>query len=131
LVICGGIVLCLEALCGALVPVLFGAEFTEAVGITRILLLSALIMSLKRVLNDCARGLGHPDYGLQAELASWLPLVPGFLLIGDTAIGVAWILVASSLAGLGVLSGRLLLNRHLASGAPDERAEVLAGARAA
>jgi O-antigen/teichoic acid export membrane protein len=131
LVICGTIVASMEALCGFLIPNLFGAEFGGAVGITRILLLSALFMSLKRVLNDCARGLGRPDFGLQAECASWLPLLPGFFLIGDSAAGVAWILVASSLTGLGVLATRLTLARASERGLPGERPDVLAGAHAA
>jgi O-antigen/teichoic acid export membrane protein len=131
LAVCGAIVLVMEAACGALIPVLFGAEFNDAVGITRILLLSALFMSLKRVLNDCARGLGHPEYGLQAELASWFPLLPGFLLLGDSATGVAWILVVSSFTGLGVLVGRLTFNRHVAAVAAEELPEVFVGARVA
>jgi O-antigen/teichoic acid export membrane protein len=109
-VVCGTIVAGLEALSSFLIPFFFGAEFDAAIGIVRILLLAAFFMSVKRILNDCARGLGRPDLGLRAELISWIPLVPGFVL-APSGDGVAWTLVASSALGAISLAVQIVLSR--------------------
>ena len=110
--VCGAIVVGLEALCSFLIPLFFGAEFEAAVGIARILLLAALFMGLKRILNDCARGMGRPDLGLKAELVSWLPLIPGFLLVGTSGTGVAWSLAISAATGAAALTAMVLYSRR-------------------
>jgi O-antigen/teichoic acid export membrane protein len=106
---CGLTVGMLEVLSSFLIPWFFGAQFGAAVNIARILLIAAFFMSVKRILNDCARGLGLPEMGLRGEVISWLPLLPGFLLAG-TAEGVAWTLVASSALGTGAVAAQLSLH---------------------
>ena len=73
-----------------------------------VLLLAALLHSLRRVLNDCARGLNKPELGLTAEVASWVPLLFGFLIFGHSGTSVAWTLVISATTGL-VTIGLLLV----------------------
>jgi O-antigen/teichoic acid export membrane protein len=109
--VCGAIAIALEALSSFVIPFFFGEEFHAAIGIARILLLASLLMSIKRVLNDCARGLGMPDLGLKAEAISWLPLAPGFLLFGNTAEGIAWTLVATSATCVIVLALQMARSR--------------------
>ena len=67
---------------------------------------------MKRILNDCTRGMGKPSMGLRAEVASWLFLIPGVWLLGDSGTGMAWALVISAATGFLVLSGSLLASRH-------------------
>jgi O-antigen/teichoic acid export membrane protein len=105
--VCGAIVVGLEALSTYLIPFFFGAQFEAAVGIARILLLAAFFMSMRRILNDCARGLGRPELGLRAEMVSWAPLIPGFLM-ANNGEEVAWTLVASSALSVFALLAQLL-----------------------
>jgi O-antigen/teichoic acid export membrane protein len=125
--VCGAIAFVLEALSSFVIPFFFGEEFNAAVGIARILLLAAFLMSIKRVLNDCARGLGRPDLGLKAEAISWLPLAPGFLLFGNTGEGIAWCLVASSGTGVIALIGLVVGSRQTF---PKAREELVRAAEA-
>jgi O-antigen/teichoic acid export membrane protein len=86
----------LEILSTYIIPILFGSEFHAAIGITRVMLLASFFMSIKRVLLDCTRGMGRPDWGLRAEILAWLPLAAGFSLLGDSGAGMAWTVVLSS-----------------------------------
>ncbi len=70
------VVVLLEVTAGRLVPLFFGSDFEDAVGITRILVLASLFMAARRVLTDGVNGLGHPGLGTIAEVASWIVLVP-------------------------------------------------------
>ncbi len=90
-----------------LVPHLFGHAFAPALGIARVLLISALLVSLRRLLADCARGAGLPAIGSAAEIAA-LALFPlAVVLIGGGATGVAWALVLSGALALGIVVPRL------------------------
>lgn len=102
---CAAVVGLLEVSVAWLVPFFFGEEFGGAVAVARILLVSALLLSARRVLADGARGIGWPGLGTVAELSSWLALVPALaLLVPAFAIeGVALALVISSATSLGVL----------------------------
>ena len=83
---------------GELVPLFFGSEFREASGIARLLLLAVLFMTARRILTDGASGLGHPELGTAAELASWVILVPALVLLLPpygaegvaVALAIAW-----------------------------------------
>jgi O-antigen/teichoic acid export membrane protein len=101
-VVAGGIVLSLELLAGRLVPLFFGHEFSDAVPLTRIILISAFCFGLRRVLSDCLSGMGRPGAGSMAEVSSWLVAVPAMLVLGHLsgAQGVAWGLVMGSGTGL-------------------------------
>ena len=98
MVTCGLVFGVLEIAAGWLVPTFYGAEFVDAVLLTRILLLSALLLAGRRVLVDLARGAGNPGYGTWAEVASWVSLVPALLVLTPTfgVEGVAWAMVISA-----------------------------------
>lgn len=88
-----------------LIPAFFGEEFAASVSLTQILLIGAVLLSMRRVLTDAARGLGMAALGSAAEVASWATLVPLIpLLIGPFGVkGVAYAFVASAALSLTVL----------------------------
>jgi O-antigen/teichoic acid export membrane protein/O-antigen ligase len=92
----------LELAAGRLIAVFFGAEFQSATAIARMLLLATLFMAARRLLTDCANGLGRPGLGTIGEVASWIFLVPAVavLLPRYDAVGVAAALALSWLASL-------------------------------
>jgi O-antigen/teichoic acid export membrane protein len=101
LLLCGIVVGATELALGFLVPHLFGAAFASAVGVGRILLISALFFCLTRVLSDCARGAGRPSLGTIAEVVSLGLLFPFVALLSASgAKGVALALVLASAAGV-------------------------------
>jgi O-antigen/teichoic acid export membrane protein len=121
LVACGGIVAVLELASGRLVVFFFGGEFADAASLMRILLLSALLFGIRRVLADCSRGLGRPEFGTTAEVASWLALVPLLVAFWDGgAGGIAWSMTICGAVGLAVQIA--LLARHVL--APARHASV-------
>ncbi len=102
---CMPVVLLLEAAVGWLVPLFFGGEFAGAVALARILLVAAMLLSVRRVLSDCVRGAGFPGYGTVAEVASAITLVFALVLFapGYGVEGVAFAMVCSAGVGLAVL----------------------------
>jgi O-antigen/teichoic acid export membrane protein/O-antigen ligase len=76
-----GAVIVLEILVPSLIPLFFGAAFSEAVPITRILLIGAFCASARRVLADGVRGAGYPTLGTIAEAASWMIMVPAMVVL--------------------------------------------------
>lgn len=110
------VVVAIELAAGWLVPTMFGKEFEGAVAITRVLLVSAFFLSVRRVLSDAARGAGQPVPGTVAEIVSWVALVPALVVLTPPlgATGVAWALTVSSAVGLGVLIGMLVLSGRAA-----------------
>jgi O-antigen/teichoic acid export membrane protein len=115
-----GLIIAALAICsGWLIPTFFGAEFHDAIVIMRITLLSAFLLSIDRVLNDCARGMGRPGLGFVAEVASWIPFVPCLLIIGSSLEGIVWSLAVTSGVNVGVLA-TLLANALLGTQSSDE-----------
>jgi O-antigen/teichoic acid export membrane protein len=103
LLLCGSIVAALEASIGWLLPFLFGDDFEGAVSLTRILLVGALLYSLRRVLIEGARGAGRPGLGSAVELISLLALLIGIAALAPP-FGVKGIAVAVCIsAGVGLL----------------------------
>lgn len=101
LAVCGGITVLLGLGAPWLVNALFGQAYSPATTLTRILLISTLFMSLRRVLSEGARGAGHPTLGTFAELVSLACLAPSLaVLISHGAQGAAWAMVLASGAGL-------------------------------
>lgn len=94
-----------------LVPLLFGAAFADAVGLTRILLVSALLLSARRILTDAARGAGYAGLGSVAEVVSWVVLVPSVVLLAASsgAAGVALALVLASAVSLAMLAAGVVI----------------------
>ena len=91
-------VLGLEIAAGRLIPFFFGSTYADAVLPARILLVSALLLGVRRVLGDCARGAGRPVVGSAAEAASWVALIPALAFLAPThgIVGVAWAVFAAS-----------------------------------
>ena len=99
------VVAVLILIAGELVPFLFGEDFADAVGITRILLVGAVFAGARRVLTDSVSGSGRPGLGSLAELSSWIILVPLLLLLTPLwgTEGVATALTVTSAISLLVL----------------------------
>jgi O-antigen/teichoic acid export membrane protein len=117
LLITGAMVVCLQIVVGPAVPFFFGSQFEGAIPFARVLLISSFFLSLRRVLSDCARGLGQPALGSKAEVLSWAVLVPALPGLGSAfgAMGVAWAMALSSGAGFFALLGLVLtLNPRVA-----------------
>lgn len=109
IVLCGAVIGLTELALPFLVPKLFGHAFDGAIGVARILLLSAMLFALRRVLSECSRGIGRPLLGTVAELVSLACLVPAILLANvSTAKGVATALVFVAAAGLLTIVAGLL-----------------------
>jgi O-antigen/teichoic acid export membrane protein len=101
LALCGGTVAVIELGLPFLVPALFGSAFHAAIGVAQILLISALLFALRRVLSECARGANRPGLGSLAEAISLVTLFPAVaLLYHSGARGVAVALVVAAFAGL-------------------------------
>jgi O-antigen/teichoic acid export membrane protein len=101
----GVVVVVLELTAGVLVPLFFGTDFEDAVGITRILLVAAFFNGVRRVLTDSVSGSGRPGLGSVAELVSWVVLVPALVVLTPVweASGVATALAIASAVSLGAL----------------------------
>ncbi|MGE0544878.1 MAG: O-antigen polymerase, partial [Dehalococcoidia bacterium] len=71
--------------------------------IARILLLSGLLLGVRRVLSDAARGAGYPTLGSIAEIVAWLALLPALGILGPLLglEGIALALVAAAAVSLG------------------------------
>lgn len=104
-VVCGMVVGVLEAAMGWLVPRFFGHAFSGSIGLARILLVSAMLVGVRRVLADGARGAGHPGLGTIAEVVAWGALFPALALLAPAAgaEGVAVALVVSAVLGAATL----------------------------
>jgi O-antigen/teichoic acid export membrane protein len=101
LVLCGATVAAIELGLPVLVPLLFGAPFHAAIGVAQILLISALLFALRRVLSECARGAGRPGLGSIAEVISLITLFPAVAALYHLgARGVALALVIAAFTGL-------------------------------
>jgi len=106
LALCGISLLALEASVGWLVPSFFGSEFADAVLVTRILLIAALLLALRRVLVELLRGSGSPGGGNLAELVAWLSLLPALAVLTPAwgVSGAAASMVISSAASFAVIA---------------------------
>lgn len=93
-----GTVAILEVAVPRLVSLFFGAAFSEAVPIARILLIGALFAGVRRVLADGLRGSGYPSLGTIAEAASWVVMLPAMIVLAPMfgpegvalAVTLAW-----------------------------------------
>ena len=106
--VCGAIGVGIELLVGRLLPFFFGEAFAAAVPVARILVLSGVIQSARRVLADGARGVGKPGLVTCAEICSWIVLAPSVALLTPSLglRGVAYALVvAPSVATVVIVVG--------------------------
>jgi O-antigen/teichoic acid export membrane protein len=107
----GLVVIVLELTAGKLVPLFFGADFSAAVTITRILLIGSFLWGIRRVLSDAATGAGRPGLASAAEIASWVTILPALAVLLPLfgATGVATAMTVSS--GASLLALVVLLRR--------------------
>lgn len=115
--VCLAIVMALEIGAGWLIPFFFGPSFSGSVEITRLLLISAFFLSVRRVLSDAARGAGEPMLGTIAEIASLATMFPAMAVFAPAlgVDGVAAALGAGSSAGLlAILVGLVRSRRRIA-----------------
>jgi len=126
------VVVPLELLAGWLVPFFFGADFSGAVGVTRILLIGAFFFAIRRVLSDGAKGIGLPGLGSIAELGSWISLVALLVVLMPPfgLEGVAAAIAISSAFSLAILVVALLRTSNPHDVRPDARREAGATVRA-
>lgn len=106
-----------------LLPGFFGSDFTDAVGLGRILLLATFFLSIHRLLTELSRGLGHPGYASISEATNAVVfLILIFLVINPLdEHGVAWAVVAGGIACSSLLGSLLLrLRGPLVAGAPNK-----------
>ena len=88
------------------------AQFGPAVDVARILLISAFMFSLTRVLSDCARGAGRPALGSLAELVALGSMLPFVLLLSASGVrGVAVALCLAAAAGTATIVVGMLVGR--------------------
>jgi O-antigen/teichoic acid export membrane protein len=125
----------LEIAVPTLVPLFFGAEFSPAVPVARILLIGAFFAGARRLLADGVRGAGYPSLGSIAEAASWVLMLPAMIVLAPIfgsegvalAATLAWaaslvVLLAATAVVLGGRGKRLesllasLATRHAAGG---------------
>jgi O-antigen/teichoic acid export membrane protein len=120
--LCGGITAVLVVAVGPLIPLLFGRAFTGAIGVSRILLVGAFFLAIRRVLTDSARGFGLPSLGSIAEFASILLFAPLVVLLKSSS-GLEGVAVAfSAAAAFGFVILVLSYARALRNGGvPGER----------
>ena len=100
------VVIFLELIVGWLIPFLFGDAFEPSVPIARVLLISALLLSIRRVIGDVMRGGGAPLPSTSAEVLSWV--VYGALVVplvhAHGALGAAWAMTAAAAVSTAYLS---------------------------
>ncbi len=122
----GGVVGVLSLAAPWIIPFAFGAEFADAVGATRLLLLATFLWGIRRILTDGARGLGLPGLGSLAEISSWVSLVPALAVCVPVwgYDGVAGALVFSSAVSLIVMLHGLARRRRMPFRLRDADQEV-------
>jgi Na+-driven multidrug efflux pump len=95
--LCGALTALLELASGPLIRFFYGDEFESAIALARILLVSALLLGVRRCLADGARGLGRPTIGTVAEASMWVVLAP-LVPVLATGYGVNGVAVALAIA---------------------------------
>lgn len=95
----------LELTVGVLIPLFFGHAYSEAVPIARVLLVSAFLFGMSRVLSDSLQGAGRPLDGTVAEAASWLALALTLAVLWNSLDGTrfATAMIAAAGASLAAL----------------------------
>lgn len=129
IVLVGVLVIALELAVGWLIPLLFGDAFSESVVVSRVLLVAAFFLGVRKVLGDALRGANEPMPATFAEIASW-PVFAACVYpftVAYGAVGAAGAYTASAAVStmfLGVAAVRIrdrLLRAHNANmSAPTE-----------
>jgi O-antigen/teichoic acid export membrane protein len=90
----------LEFLTPTLIPFFFGNAFRNSVGVTQIMLISAFIVSVRRVLSDGMRGAGYPTLGTYGEVVGLVLLLPLLVVLVPMA-GITGAATAMAIAAAG------------------------------
>lgn len=117
LVVSLAVIIPLEFLVGWLIPLLFGDAFEASIPVARVLLISALFLSLRRVLGDVMRGGGVPLPSTAAEIVSWITyaicIYPLMERSGATGAAIAMTLAsATSLLWLTIAAIKVIRKHH-------------------
>jgi O-antigen/teichoic acid export membrane protein len=96
------------------VNLFYGEEYSGATTIARVLLVAAVLWSLRRVLTDGSRGLGRPMIGTVGEVTLGIVLVVLLLIFATNhgATGVALALCIASGCALAVIAVPLVLSHR-------------------
>jgi O-antigen/teichoic acid export membrane protein len=119
-------VIALWLLLPVLLPLFFGPPFAAAVPVSKILLIAAALLSMRRILAEAMKGAGNPAAGSIAEVVSLIVLSPALLLFASWLhlVGVGVALGASAAISLAVLLWVDLLFRRRYPAAPNHAIEV-------
>jgi O-antigen/teichoic acid export membrane protein len=106
------------------IPLLFGNKFEAAATLSAILVISAGLVSVRRVGTDCLRGLGEPGATTTIEIVTLIALAAGFVVLAPwgNGKGVAVSLIFSAVVGL-ALTLRALRDPGPSHSAPLARLE--------
>jgi O-antigen/teichoic acid export membrane protein len=127
------IVVPLFALAAWIIPLLFGDAFNDAVVISYLVLPGTVFLSVRRVLAEGLRGLGHPGIGTVAEIVAlaWLIAALGVCVPLFGVRGAAIAMTTAYAASLGVtLFGAARLRRGMRISTPEPANPAPAGAMA-
>jgi O-antigen/teichoic acid export membrane protein len=119
----GAVVVLLELAAGWIVPLFFGAEFEDAVLLTRILLVGSFFAGARRVLADITSGSGRPGITSIAELSSWVVIVPALAVLAPL-FGVPGVAVATVISSFASFSLLLVLLRRAQRRTPGAAIEM-------
>jgi O-antigen/teichoic acid export membrane protein len=114
-----------------IIPLLFGNDFKDAVVIAYLVLPGTVFLSVRRVLAEGLRGLGHPGIGTVAEIVAlgWLLAALAVCLPLFGVRGAAIAMTTAYAASLGVtLLGAARVRRQTRISAPDPAAAAPAEA---
>jgi O-antigen/teichoic acid export membrane protein len=114
-----------------IIPLLFGNAFTDAVVITYLILPGTVFLSVRRVLAEGLRGLGHPGIGTVAEIVAlgWLIAALAVCLPLFGVRGAAIAMTTAYAASLGVtLVGAARVRRRPRISGPEPAAATPAKA---
>jgi len=77
----GAFVAVLEVVTPSIIRFFFGDAFAGAATAARILLVSSVFLSLRRILIEGAQGVGLPTLGTWSELVSWIVFAPTLVVL--------------------------------------------------
>lgn len=103
-VVGGLVILALELAAGAIIPFFFGPAYSEAVPVARILLLSAFLFGLGRILSDSLQGAGQPLAGTVSEAIALLTLALLLGLLWESLDAFRFAIALTFAAGAGLLT---------------------------
>jgi len=110
--LCGGAALVIALTLPWIIPLIFGQRFEPAVRVSAILVVTAALISIRRVGSDCLRGLGQPGAATVIELITLSALVPAFFLLARWGAGSGVAVSLGICAALGLALTLAFLRRH-------------------